>query len=375
MFTRFAKWQRAIFLGGLIFALVVLIPGYSSAQHAQPYSSTCNNQIWQTRPIPLGVSGGNINDSSTAYCCGGTLGCLVQDASLNQYILSCNHVLARTNKGLAGEGIIQPGLVDSLCRPSVANEVATLNTPYPLINFKKNSVNYVDAAVAEVVPGDVVTNGTINCIGGINGTPVSPALNLAVQKSGRTTGVTSGAISATNVTIKVAYNITCGIGSQTAVFKNQIGISGSGFSQGGDSGSLILTNPASGCPQPVGLLFAGSNTQTFANPIQAVLQAFSGLGYNLTIVGACTGTAALSATQEVAPSTEVAAIKAIKERHEDAIMEIEGVVGMGIGQSADGTHHLEIYVKKLTPGLEKQLPKSLEGVKVIIIETGEVRAF
>lgn len=31
------------------------------------------HQIWQERPINLGTSGGNINDSSKLYCCGGTL--------------------------------------------------------------------------------------------------------------------------------------------------------------------------------------------------------------------------------------------------------------------------------------------------------------
>jgi hypothetical protein len=57
----------------------------------------------------------------------------------------------------------------------------------------------------------------------------------------------------------------------------------------------------------------------------------------------------------------------------DDVMAIEGVVGMGIGKDKDGTYQFEIYVKKRTEELEDKLPKTLEGVKVHIIATGEVR--
>ncbi len=70
---------------------------------------------WQDRPIWLGTSGGNINDIGTLYCCAGTLGALVQDSSGNLYILSNNHVLAKTNAGQFGDPIIQPGLIDRGC--------------------------------------------------------------------------------------------------------------------------------------------------------------------------------------------------------------------------------------------------------------------
>jgi len=48
----------------------------------------------QTRNTHFGVSGGNINDVSRAFCCSGTLGSLVTDGS-TPYILSNNHVLVR----------------------------------------------------------------------------------------------------------------------------------------------------------------------------------------------------------------------------------------------------------------------------------------
>ena len=52
-----------------------------------------NHKLFTTRPIPCGISGGNILNRSTAFCCGGTLGALVADSSA-QYILSNNHILA-----------------------------------------------------------------------------------------------------------------------------------------------------------------------------------------------------------------------------------------------------------------------------------------
>ena len=60
-----------------------------------------DHQVYQVRPIELGTSGGNIYDRSILYCCSGTLEALVQDASGVQYILSNNHVLARTNQAEA----------------------------------------------------------------------------------------------------------------------------------------------------------------------------------------------------------------------------------------------------------------------------------
>jgi hypothetical protein len=88
-----------------------------------------------------------------------------------------------------------------------------------------------------------------------------------VQKCGRTTGCNSGTVSAVNATVRVQYS------SGIATFVGQIVIDGSHgpFSRAGDSGSLIVTGDAAA--NPVGLLFAGSNTVTIANPIAPALQA------------------------------------------------------------------------------------------------------
>ena len=93
------------------------------------YANTCDNTVLFPPPIPLGVSGGNLNDISTFYCCSGTLGCLVEDQKTGkQYILSNNHVLANSNLGQKGDPIMQPGLVDTSCGHNLDTVVATLTT-------------------------------------------------------------------------------------------------------------------------------------------------------------------------------------------------------------------------------------------------------
>jgi len=354
------------------------LPGVALADNPRPYvtsTSGCDCISQQAVPISLGVSGGNITDQTRQNCCTGTLGCLVQDGGGVQYILSNNHVLAKTNKGGKGDPIIQPGLVDleHPCNSVIStnyNDIANLSK-FVTIKFNSKSVNYVDAAIAQVMGGMVRTDGAINCLGAIDPNPASASLGLAVQKCGRTTGLTSGAIGAINVSLTVAYNKSCGTNARYAVFANQLRIDTGGFSAGGDSGALILTKPTSGAPQPVGLLFAGSITQTFANPIQTVLSALG----NLSVVGSGVAGTGMAATAPEEESTEVTKLKGVQGRHEKVFMQIPGVVGMGIGRSKkDQTLRLEIYVEKLTPELQSQLPESLEGTAVQIMETGEVRA-
>ena len=99
--------------------------------------------------------------------------------------------------------------------------------------------------------------------------PVAASLGLQVQKYGRTTGQTTGVVSGLNATINVNYN------TGTARFVDQVLITDGRFSQGGDSGSLVVTRSSGDDDRtPMGLLFAGSNTHTIANPIDLVLDRF-----------------------------------------------------------------------------------------------------
>ncbi len=71
----------------------------------------------------------------------------------------------------------------------------------------------------------------------------------------------------------VAADIRVRFGQQLADFEDQIAIQGVNdlFSQGGDSGSLIVDAMTR---RPVALLFAGGGNQTFASPIDRVLSRF-----------------------------------------------------------------------------------------------------
>jgi len=92
--------------------------------------------------------------------------------------------------------------------------------------------------------------------------------------------LTSSKVWANNSSVNVNYG-TSGV----ALFVGQIVISGGGFNNGGDSGSLVVTENGL---NPIGLLFAGGGNSTFVNPIDDVLSALSaelGPGVALSIDG------------------------------------------------------------------------------------------
>src|SRR5215218_5683014 len=62
----------------------------------------------------------------------------------------------------------------------------------------------------------------------------------------------------------------------------------------------------------------------------------------------------------------------VKARHEQALLQIPGVVGAGVGRAADtGEIVIQIYVLDLTDQLRGALPACLENVRVQPIQTGE----
>jgi len=261
---------KKLFYVAAIIILTLLPQRFAAADNGPEH------QQEQTRPIRLGTSGGNINDSSTNFCCGGTLGALVENNN-GQYILSNNHVLAGVNNALLGEEIIQPGLIDQypVCLPDANDTVAYLSS-FVVLKFKKGKnvpLNEVDAAIAQVIPGAVEPNGAVLDVGTVAAETAVAVVGQLVKKSGRTTGLTFGKITAVDATIDVGYSQECGGGgNNVACFKNQILIEAPAFCAGGDSGSLIVEDVNTN-PRAVGLLFAGNSngSLTIANPINAVL--------------------------------------------------------------------------------------------------------
>ncbi|MBI4557731.1 MAG: hypothetical protein HY706_09115 [Candidatus Hydrogenedentes bacterium] len=327
-----------------------------------------DHQVVQARPIELGTSGGNINDRSKIYCCSGTLGALVQDADGFQYILSNNHVLARTNLGTIGDDVNQPGQIDQNCGQT--GVVADLSK-FVTIKFKqKRSIplNEVDAAIALVRDGMVSADGSILDIGPLSANTVAATVGQVVQKSGRTTGNTVGTVAAVNVTVDVGYSKSCGgANNQVARYINQIRITPGAFSAGGDSGSTIVeadaVDPTDGLPRAVGLLFAGSSTSTIANPINRVL----------TLLGVATvGGGSVAASSS---SPEVVAASSVKGRHSAKLFAVPGVVGHGVSVGANGKPVIEVYLEQDSASSRVQIPAALENVPVKIEVTGPFEAF
>jgi hypothetical protein len=324
-----------------------------------------DHQATQPRPIQLGTSGGNVNEASRAFCCSGTLGALVTKNTIN-YILSNNHVLGRSGAAAVGEDISQPGLIDNNCRlPGI---VADFSEAAPL-----GSSN-VDAALAQVVDNAVDLTGAILDIGTISGVVAAPSVGLNVMKSGRTTGQTFGTIGSINTDVNVQYQKGCNQGKKFVIsYINQIVISGGGFSAGGDSGSLIVTNDA--CKQPVGLLFAGSSTSTIANPAQDVAGA---LGVSF-VGGSADCSLPPGSTLGGSSGPAQAAldhVRAVKARHSFEVLNTPGILGLGVGAADDNPAEavLVVYVER-GHALPGNIANSVEGVRIKVVNTDAFVAY
>ena len=362
---------------------VAFAPQNASAQEQECGDVPPPQQTAFTRPIQLGISGGNINaliknkKGQVTACTTGTLGSMVEDSDDNEYILSNNHVLADVNKAKPGQLIVQPGLADAACVKSPSNAVATFSSFIRVrFNGKKN---FVDAAIAAVQPGDV--NPEILFIGPISGSvDDTPLIGMPVQKMGRTTCLTGGNIQALDANILVNYSHTAK--PQVAKFLNQFTVIGNlvtpTFASPGDSGSLIVT--LGDCPMAVALLFAGSanGAFTYANPISEVLSRL-----DVSMVGTCTeatasetpGADVLAANVGLSKAVEASA-KLVRDRHEDQLMNVPGAVGSAIGAGDQpGQPAIVVYVNKLTPAVKAAAPTDVEGTPVKLIETGDIIAY
>jgi hypothetical protein len=383
---------------GNIVHTTVTVTAVSQANSGASGSTTVTifpiNENAQSGAVSLGASGGNANDftqsGGTITCCGGTLGSLVTRNGI-QFILSNNHVLERSDTGIAGESIIQPGLVDTgNCTVGTAATVATLSEFY---NLETGALPKIDAALAQVVANKVNASGNILLLGAtvdannvpVPGAPhagplVTATLNHPVAKSGRTTGLTCSTIMAIAVDVTaVQYQRMCGTGATFNVnYTNQISVAGGDFSAEGDSGSLIVTQDTA---DPVALLFAGSDTDTVGNPVADVLSFFVGAGnVTPTFVGGpahqvigCTlptkpasAITTLAATAVAANALQQATIT--RDAHLSELMAHPEVQAVGVGASYDNPTEVAIlfFVTKSQP--RSGIPAQVEGVRTRIIE-------
>jgi len=218
------------------------------------------------RPVPIGVSTGN-----ELECSSGTIGCRVTDGT-NVYALSNNHVYALENAAPISSRVLQPGTYDAKppCSVRPDDVIGTLHDfewiwfidPLTGIGLP----NYIDAAIASSSTDDIGNGTPPDGYGIPKSSPTVAELGQEVQKYGRTSRVTKGTVTDIHATLNIWY------GNRVARFVDQILIEPGSFSRAGDSGSLVVTDPDK---QPVGLLFAGSQVNTVANPIAAVLERFA----------------------------------------------------------------------------------------------------
>ncbi|MCD3216328.1 hypothetical protein G8S55_03550 [Clostridium botulinum C] len=191
----------------------------------------------------------------------GSVGCVVKDDLSNYFVLSCNHVLASTNRVQLGASIIQPSSLDNGKSPN--DLIGFLYKYIPLIPNTANELNknYVDAAIA-IVPNKTLISNSIYILGKPDN-PILPSLDLSVRKAGRTTDITYGYIKTLGASISME------IKNKNYIFINQIVTTF--MCDKGDSGALLMNLKNN----PVGLIMGGSTTNTIANPIHYVLNSLN----------------------------------------------------------------------------------------------------
>ena len=404
---RFTSPRQRLACPALAFALLAALTACGGGGSNKPASSGSGSSsgssvtyhigssVAQAAPIKLGTTGGNAGDSQTngnkITCCGGTLGALVQrDGTF--FVLSANHVLAKSNAGKVGDSITQPGLDQNNC--SAGATVANLS------QFADLQTSNVDAAMAAIVPGQVDTSGTILALGAAGSTSIAsapPSATLAipatvmasnegVAKVGSNTGQTCSTVTSIATSVKVDYSQTCGGSTSfTTIFNNQVIIQGGSFSATGDSGSLVVTTDTA---RPVGLLFAGNTTSSSANPIQDVLAALQDPNTHSVpaIVGggdhavSCVSNVAAAATTaqaEAATSTAQARVSStvssadreraeiVRQRHAAELLANPAVSSVFASASADAPSQPAIEVHLSRPS--QQVPAEIEGIRTRVV--------
>ena len=354
--------------------------------------------------IQLGSSGGNNSDYDThgnqiVDCCSGTLGALIEDANRRQYLLSNNHVLAESDHASVGDTIIQPGLIDNNCTPlgdgAGVTPVASLSG-WLALNSKQTNA---DAAIAQVTSRAVDPAGRILELGGkradgtlaaappgissTGGRGEAGSLNLTVAKSGRTTGLTCGGISALDLDVTVDYFLDCAETRPylTKTFAHQLGLSGNQFSDAGDSGALVVDAANA---EPVGLYFAGGTdisgvSQGVANPASDVLAELGAQvgGGAYTFVGTADhavsclsygdNTIAVSQTRPLSDAETARGQQALVQARM-LVNPSAGILGVATGKSSDhpGEAAVILYTdEKMTVNV----PATVDGVRTLAIPT------
>ncbi|MFC0514510.1 hypothetical protein ACFFGT_09870 [Mucilaginibacter angelicae] len=191
----------------------------------------------------------------------GTLGLAIRDKNGKPVILSNRHVICGKNP-VAGDGVSQPSY-------EFFSHLAASLVAWNLGDVTYQGKKYgIDAAIASPTNGRTATIGKIYGLPDVAGT-ADAALGMEVTKSGLTTDVTTGTVTA--IDVDCISNTSGVILSRQIIIENNI--AGDYFSESGDSGSAIIQTKTN---HVTGLLWGGNKKtkETMCSPIAPILDFF-----------------------------------------------------------------------------------------------------
>ncbi len=364
-----------------------------------------------TAPVQLGSSGSNVDaiclTPAPGFCFGGTLGSLVTGGG-KTYILSNNHVLGLSDGGAVGQGVTQPGVIETNCSTTGTITVANVSN---IINLQTQPIPAfpVDVTTAQIISGQVDATdkilelGALSTVNGVQvpqpappvaGSGMAATVGQLLAKSGRTTGLTCATVESIDVStgVSVGYSEGCATSTSfTVVYKDEIIVgnmtNGQNFIGDGDSGSLAVDEATA---QPVALMFAGSDTAAVGNPVGDVLNALKSTtgGATFTFVGTATphtvpgcGLPGLSSLK-VTPQTAVASVPAgtaqlaqtAATSNSTQIMNTQGVSAYGGGGSLDAPNEPAVMIFVAPGASHANIPATIDGVRTRLVESNSPTA-
>lgn len=316
----------------------------------RPLPWTAETLRGRVRPLRPGLSVAHVDVTA------GTIGAFVRPAGADGriHVLSNNHVVASSDRGRAGDVVVQPGPADG--GTPGGDQIGTLDR---VVVMRPDQPNLVDAATV-LLDDDVEVAGAYPA-GQLSGW-TDADVDVEVEKVGRTTGITRGRVTAIELDgLTVLY--PTGVIS----FDGQVEVSGDGsgpFSAGGDSGSLVY-DPAT--REAVGLLFAGSERGgadgfgfTYCNPIGAVLDALE-IDFAPAVIAASSG-----AERDVNGPD----VRKVKREIAARLRDDPRVVGVGISRWR-GRYAVRVNV--IDAGDAPAVPATVHGVDIEVVSVGRVR--
>lgn len=222
------------------------------------------------RPSPGGVSVG-VEGGGTA----GTISCALRHApSGSIFGLSNAHVIPYLC-GIANDNGARCENFNWVWQPSAYDGGQQADNPMGYLfrygSIDKNHKLYADWAIFSSPHMERHKILDITLPYGLHYTADDVFPDDAVVKSGRTTGVTTGTVVETGVTICINYT-NCAGDAYMFILYNQIKTTS--MLSGGDSGSLLLHNRSD--KQVVGLCFASGGSYSYANDFSHVLNEVNG---------------------------------------------------------------------------------------------------